>query len=132
MYWKQPPAIRILQLLRLSFGRGDFTPLHGCRAVLVRYKVARVTRVACAAHARRLGLGGLLVTQMGFRTNDGSTKPQDSMLAEAFEAVMGALYLVMHASPPPPPPPPGTSQEISIEFQLFVYTTTEHELCALL
>ncbi len=63
-------------------------------AGLSEFKVSRVSRAACARHAQRLGLGPHLVLQPNFRRLDGQTGPEDSMLAEAFEAVLGAMYEV--------------------------------------
>ena len=58
------------------------------------YKATRVSRRRCAGYARRLGLGPCIQTAIGFRRSDGAPGPEDSMLAEAFEAVLGAMFQV--------------------------------------
>jgi dsRNA-specific ribonuclease len=53
-----------------------------------------VSRRRCAEYAQRLGLGPCIRAAIGFRRSDGRPGPEDSMLAEAFEAVLGAVYQV--------------------------------------
>ncbi len=58
---------------------------------LSRARAMAVNQAALAAHARELGLDELLVLGKSERQNAGRAKP--SILADAFEAVLGALYL---------------------------------------
>ena len=58
---------------------------------LTRRKQAVVSMPALAAAARRLDLGAHLVLGRGEENSGGREK--DSMLADAFEAVLGAIYL---------------------------------------
>jgi len=58
---------------------------------LTRRKQAVVSMPALAAAARRLDLGAHLVLGRGEESSGGREK--DSMLADAFEAVLGAIYL---------------------------------------
>jgi ribonuclease III len=58
---------------------------------LSRARAQAVNQAALAAHARDLGLDDLVLLGKSEKTNDGRGKP--SILADAFEAVLGALYL---------------------------------------
>lgn len=58
---------------------------------LTRRKQALVSMPALAAAARRLDLGAHLILGRGEETSGGREK--DSLLADAFEAVLGAIYL---------------------------------------
>lgn len=58
------------------------------------YKVGRVSRRMCAGYAKQLGLGPCIRMVPGFRRHDGAPGPEDSMLAESFEAILGAMYKV--------------------------------------
>lgn len=63
-------------------------------AELNTYKAMRVSRRRCVGYAARLGLEPCIQTAIGFRRSDGGPGPEDSMLAEAFEAVLGAMFQV--------------------------------------
>ncbi len=58
---------------------------------LSRARAQAVNQAALAAHARELGLDELLRLGKSERKNAGAAKP--SILADTFEAVLGALYL---------------------------------------
>jgi len=59
--------------------------------VLSRMRAAIVNEGALARHARRLGVGGALFLGRGEERSGGREK--DSLLADAFEALVAALYL---------------------------------------
>jgi ribonuclease-3 len=58
---------------------------------LTRMKAALVSRVSLAEHARALGLGQALLLGRGGEVSGG--RERTSLLANVFEAVVGALYL---------------------------------------
>ncbi len=58
---------------------------------LSRARAQVVNQATLAAHARALGIDELLALGKSERKNQGRAKP--SLLADAFEAVLGALYL---------------------------------------
>ena len=58
---------------------------------LTRLRARRVRRESLAAAARRLGVGDALRLGAGERKTGG--RERDSILADAFEAIVGALYL---------------------------------------
>lgn len=62
----------------------------------MRYKVERVTRAACASNAKKLGLDDALVMGVCFVNLDGSRSPTTNAVAEAFEALIGAIFIVRH------------------------------------
>ena len=58
---------------------------------LHRRKASMVSGEACAASARRLGFGDMMQLGVGMQHSGGTTN--GSILADAFEAYLGALYL---------------------------------------
>ena len=74
----------VSQALYLKFPAAEEGQLTRLRATLVR-------KEALAARARELGLGDFLV--MGQGENKSGGRDRDSILADAFEAVAGAIYL---------------------------------------
>lgn len=63
------------------------------KLMLSKHKVDRVSRLACARHARKLGLDQAVVMGSCHVNIDGSRTAPDSALAEAFEAIVGAIFL---------------------------------------
>jgi ribonuclease-3 len=59
--------------------------------LLTKSRAKLVNAAALAAHARALGLGGCLILSRGEENSGGRTRP--STLADAFEALLGAVYL---------------------------------------
>ena len=76
--------LSVSQALYLKFPAAEEGQLTRLRAALVR-------KEALAARARELGLGDFLV--MGQGENKSGGRDRDSILADAFEAVTGAIYL---------------------------------------
>ena len=74
----------VSQALFLKFPSAEEGQLTRLRAALVR-------KEALAARARELGLGAFLV--MGQGENNSGGRHRDSILADAFEAITGAIYL---------------------------------------
>ena len=74
----------LTQKLYEQFPGSDEGPLTKARAKLVN-------RRALAERARSLGLGGHLILSRGEETHGGRERP--STLADAFEALLGALFL---------------------------------------
>ena len=74
----------VSQALYLKFPTAEEGQLHRLRAALVR-------KEALAARARELELGDFLVLGQG--ENKSGARDRDSILADAFEAVTGAVYL---------------------------------------
>ena len=94
---RAPDALPSLSMQRLGQPQA---PDGTCTlaAELTTYKTVRVSRRQCTRYAQRLGLGPCIRTAFGFRRSDGRPGPEDSMLAEAFEAVLGAMYQVQSRS----------------------------------
>tara|TARA_B100001146_G_C16149147_1_gene420332 strand:- start:114 stop:797 length:684 start_codon:yes stop_codon:yes gene_type:complete len=74
----------VSQALFLKFPSAEEGQLTRLRAALVR-------KEALAARARELGLGTFLM--MGQGENNSGGRHRDSILADAFEAITGAIYL---------------------------------------
>lgn len=81
---------RVLDLIVLQQGMASRPAADNLE--LTAYKIDRVSRVACAHYAKQLGLGPCVRIPSNFRRSDGAEGPEDSMAAEAFEAVLGAMY----------------------------------------
>ena len=79
----------VLQLLLTDFLFRAFPTFHEGSLTKLRARV--VSRGALAALARNLGLGDLM--QMGRGEEAAGGRQRDSTLADAMEAVVGALYL---------------------------------------
>lgn len=79
----------VLELLTTTFLFNQFPNLN--EGVLTSYRSALVKTTSLAAVAERLGLGEQLKMSKGEEATGGRTNP--SLLADTFEAVLGALYL---------------------------------------
>lgn len=69
---------------------------HGRWRVQTRLPGAQLMPLLARPMSNRTSLEGILLdgVQAGFRQTDGTPGPEDSMLAEMFEAVLGAIYEV--------------------------------------
>lgn len=77
----------------LGFVTADYLFSHGGgeEGELTRTRASLVCEKALASYARKLGLGDCLLLGKGELRNGGAERP--SILADAFEAVIAALYL---------------------------------------